>query len=356
MTGKFTIDQINYLNIGMMIAAAIAACTRPFETFLFAYAFLGPLHYLTEINWLHDRRYFSQGRYDGLFLAAAGIIITLGHFRLVPHVPENATALITFIAFMSALIFVLVKNAAARAGLIALAAVSSKIFATAPAFESVFGIFLPTLIHVFVFTGLFVLVGALKGRSLSGFLSLAVFAAIALGIFYYEPSSGTYHVSEYVKNNYGYLKDDGSWASGFVGLNYYLMTAFNLHDFGTPAENVSRFISGVNDFIYHDPLALSVMSFIAFAYLYHYLNWFSKVSVIRWHNVPRSRLMAMAALWAMMLVLCWLDYAIGLEVLYLLSITHVLLEFPLNNLTLITIVKEIGAVLRSVNSQGKLAD
>ena len=31
--------------------------------FLFAYAFLGPLHYLTEISWLHDRQYFAKGKF-----------------------------------------------------------------------------------------------------------------------------------------------------------------------------------------------------------------------------------------------------------------------------------------------------
>ncbi|MGO8755311.1 MAG: hypothetical protein ACLQHK_08780 [Gallionellaceae bacterium] len=351
---KLSIDQINYLNIWMMIVAAVAACVKPFETFLFAYAFLGPLHYLTEISWLHDRQYFSKGRYDYLFLLAAGIVITLNHFKMIPNIPENAATPITFIAFMAASIFVLVKNAAARVGLIVLAAISSKLLMNASAFESIFGIFLPTLIHVFIFTGLFILMGALQGRNLSGLLSLIVFVIISLGIFYYRPSSATYHVSDYVKNSYGYLKDDGSWTNGLVALNYRIMTAFNLHDFGNPAASVSRFVSGVNDFIYHKPLALSVMSFIAFAYLYHYLNWFSKTSVIRWHTVPRCRLVAAAILWAVMLTIYSFDYTIGLKALYFLSITHVLLEFPLNNLTFINIGKEIGAILRSRNSPSEL--
>ena len=56
--------QINYLNMGLMALSAVLAYFLPFETFLMAYAFLGPLHYLTEISWLHDRNYFSKGKYD----------------------------------------------------------------------------------------------------------------------------------------------------------------------------------------------------------------------------------------------------------------------------------------------------
>ncbi len=352
---RLTIDQINYLNIWMMIAAAIAACIRPFETFLFAYAVLGPLHYLTEISWLHDRQYYSKGRFDYLFLLAAGIIISLNYFRMVPNIPGYATAEVTFIAFISAMIFVLTTNAAARAALIVLAAISSKLFVNDSAFESIFGIFLPTLIHVFIFTGLFILVGVLKGRNLSGLLSLSVFAIISAGIVCYRPSSTMHNVSKYVKDSYGYLNIDGTWANGFAGLNYQIMTAFNLHDFGKPGADVSRFVSGINDFIYHEPLALSVMSFIAFAYLYHYLNWFSKTSVIGWHEIPRFRLVVVLILWAVMLMLYLFDYASGLKALYFLSITHVLLEFPLDILAFMTIGKEIGGVLRPGNPRRKLA-
>jgi hypothetical protein len=31
------------------------------------------------------------------------------------------------------------------------------------------------------------------------------------------------------------------------------------------------------------------MRLIAFAYQYHYLNWFSKTSIIKWHEVTRAR-------------------------------------------------------------------
>ena len=68
-------DQINYLNIGLMFISMIAAFVMPFEVFLFAYAFLGPLHYLTEISWLHDRKYFSTGKYDFIVLLGVGCLL-----------------------------------------------------------------------------------------------------------------------------------------------------------------------------------------------------------------------------------------------------------------------------------------
>src|SRR5262245_18143978 len=70
-------DQVNYLNIGLMIVAMLAAFVRPFELFLFAYAFLGPLHYLTEISWLHDRNYFTRGKYDCLVLIGIACVIAV---------------------------------------------------------------------------------------------------------------------------------------------------------------------------------------------------------------------------------------------------------------------------------------
>ena len=39
--------QVERLNIGLLVAAALVAYALPFSTFLFAYAVLGPLHYFT---------------------------------------------------------------------------------------------------------------------------------------------------------------------------------------------------------------------------------------------------------------------------------------------------------------------
>lgn len=76
------------------------------------------------------------------------------------------------------------------------------------------------------------------------------------------------------------------------------------------------------------------MRLIAFAYTYHYLNWFSKTSIIRWHEVSQRRAVAIVALWAASVGVYAYDYALGIGVLYILSMLHVLLEFPLDHQTL----------------------
>ena len=59
-----TSNGINYVNIGLMIISLIASYILPFEVFLFSYAVLGPLHYLTEISWLEKKNYFIKSKSD----------------------------------------------------------------------------------------------------------------------------------------------------------------------------------------------------------------------------------------------------------------------------------------------------
>src|SRR6266550_6453079 len=60
--------RVNLLNMGLMLVSCLVAYVVPFELFLFSYAVLGPLHYLTEISWLQKRNYFTQGKNDYLLL------------------------------------------------------------------------------------------------------------------------------------------------------------------------------------------------------------------------------------------------------------------------------------------------
>jgi hypothetical protein len=160
------------------------------------------------------------------------------------------------------------------------------------------------------------------------------------------PGREHYSVSSYVQAAYGYLKNDGAFTDGFIGLNHQLLTIFNLHDFGQPTADVAAFVRGVNTYLYGHPAALAVMAFIAFAYTYHYLNWFSKTSIIQWHQIPRGRSVAVVLVWLASVGLFVYDYRLGLQWLFFLSFTHVALEFPLNHLTFIGIGREVGGILR----------
>jgi hypothetical protein len=347
ITNKMTIQQINYLNIGLMIVAAFFAFRWPFETFLFAYAFFGPLHYLTEISWLHDKNYYTKGKYDYIFLLAVGVFITLLNLRLLKNVPDGTVTFVTFLSFMCALVFVLTNSIPKRIGFIFASIIVSVFITKYPLFESIFGAFLPTLIHVFVFTGLFILVGALKGRDLSGILSLIVFVGISIGLLYITPDRSAYHTADYVRSSYGYVTPTGNFTEGFISLNETIRNVFNLHDFGRPNIDQETFIKSVNDYFYKNPTMLAIMAFIGFAYMYHYFNWFSKTSVIQWHNMPRSRFVGIIIIWILSVALYAYDYAVGLKWLFFLSFSHVILEFPLNHLTLITIGKETRALFTS---------
>src|SRR5258708_12548104 len=78
-------DRLNWSNIGLMMVACAASILAPFHVFLFSYAVLGPLHYLTEISWLHDREFFTVRRERRrawlLFVAATAAVMAFGYIR-----------------------------------------------------------------------------------------------------------------------------------------------------------------------------------------------------------------------------------------------------------------------------------
>ena len=128
-----TIAQINYLNIGLMLISCLLAFILPFELFLFSYAFLGPLHYLTEISWLHKRNYFTAGKKDYFLLIiiclltifsfyfkialswflsanAQGHIIVSPELRAFVDAIDQLVPVFIFIAFGASLILILIVS------------------------------------------------------------------------------------------------------------------------------------------------------------------------------------------------------------------------------------------------------
>jgi hypothetical protein len=334
-----------------MFLSAVLAFAYPFETFLFVYTVLGPLHYLTEISWLHERNYYTKGRYDYLFLIGATGILTIGYLKIIPGLPSLIPPWMIFSALGAGLAFVVFRTASARWIMVPILVLVGFFIAAAPWFAITFGVFLPTLIHVFIFTACFILLGALKSRSVSGYLSLGVFAFISLSFIWIHPAHAGYEVGNYVSNNYGMLQNNGSLTSPFLGVNFFFAKIFNFKGFTLPAASVSADALTVNTYLYHNPIALALMSFIAFAYCYHYLNWFSKTSIIRWHQVPKRQLAVVVMIWLMSLGVYVYNYSVGLRWLFFLSLAHVLLEFPLNHLTFIQIGKELkGRLVHSSES------
>ncbi|MGL4599602.1 MAG: hypothetical protein ACRCYO_18905, partial [Bacteroidia bacterium] len=160
-------DRINYINIGLMVISMLVAFYIPFELFLFSYAVLGPLHYLTEISWLHERKYFTKGKRDFWLLVIFSILLFILSFGMPEKMKKGidvgfySNALV-YMSFVAALAMVLLQDVFHR--FIAFLFVFATAFLS-DNFMTFFSLFLPTLVHVYLFTGLFMLYGALKGRS-----------------------------------------------------------------------------------------------------------------------------------------------------------------------------------------------
>jgi hypothetical protein len=431
-------DKINYVNVGLMLITAVLAYFFPFETFLLAYAYLGPLHYLTEISWLHDRNYYSKGKYDFLVLLIVGILLSYAAFAkdfgvsvevYDYFVKMNLFDKLLVFALFSSILFALVKNLFVKiiAILFLFVFVSGWLSpdnaATNAENTTIFALtsLVPTLIHVYLFTGLFMLFGSLKTRSVSGMWQMVGFVVIPLVLVFAIPVDAKAPISEYGKNAH-YAKGDGFYAtnisildhfnlindpiytnSDFISFvkkkdfkqsnaQYNFMTKANLtllmdslskipnkpyllkkqalnpnfqvdnilllfSNQGTLDEYQSKPIpaklfSGYSlekyaSIVYHSTIGIMLMRFIAFAYLYHYLNWFSKTEVIRWHKVPKLRFAAVILLWVVASVFYAYDYSLGLSLLFFLSFSHVLLEFPLNIISIVGIGKESLSIMKN---------
>ncbi len=325
------LDKINYFNIFLMLMSCVVAIVMPFELFLFAYAILGPLHYLTEISWLHDRQYYSKGKYDGWFFLLLGILIATPVIAPLLNLKSNTSGNdinhYIYLAVVGGLLFALTKNVYFRIVGLLLAFLSFRI---ADNFFLFFSVFLPTLIHVFVFTALFVLYGALKTKSRSGYISFAVMLACPVILFLVLPGQTDRLFSDYSLRSY----------SNFEAINFYsLKYLFNIE---IAKDNMI-------ENIYFSKTGILLMRFIAFAYTYHYLNWFSKTNVIKWHKVPKARLVVITALWITSISLYVYDYKIGFSCLFLLSFLHVLLELPLNVVSIRGIFQESVLLLKKNN-------
>jgi len=331
---SLTTNQVNYLNIGLMILSCALAFRFPFELFLFSYAILGPLHYLTEISWLHERKYFTEGKsgkstkraHRGwLILVALTMGVLIAVFVVVEGAGVKASPKweITFLylVFVAALLVTVIRDRTARA-ITLIASLVLLFLLGRTRYYIIFALLLVTMIHVLIFTGTFILYGALKSRSRSGFLSMIVFVACAISFFIYVPEGRL--ANDYIRQSY----------RSFNVLNSELISLFNLGP-GTKAAEV-----------YESQGGLMIMRMIAFAYTYHYLNWFSKTSIIKWHEVPKARIAFMAVIWLGTLGLYAYDYDTGMAVLYFMSILHVMLEFPLNHRTFTGIGKEMYAMAR----------
>jgi hypothetical protein len=223
------------------------------------------------------------------------------------------------IAFVSAAAWVTSDRWALRVPVMLFCVVSSVFFYRVPLAGILFGLLLPTLGHVFLFTFFFMWYGTLKSRSGWGYLNLGSMIMAVLVIAFYQVPPESLQLSDSVVQL--------TLASAFHQVNYVIN-----HWFGTMTNNQANLAS---------PAFFKVQAFIAFAYTYHYLNWFSKTSIIKWHKVEKKKFVFSGIFWAVSVALYKVDYRLGFAAISVLSLLHVVLEFPLN----VVSIRTIGASL-----------
>jgi hypothetical protein len=286
----------------LLLGALALSYLLPFELLVLSYAVLGPAHYLTEISWLHDRKYFLPHRGIALLLS----LIAFGAMFMAE--PFWLGFLITF-TFVVCAILTTARRPTQALALLALAAGS---FALLSRLNVPFGIawaLVPSVIHVSVFTFVFMTVGAYKSKSGAQFaLVVAYLGAVAMIIAF--PPSQAMVIPQLAELGKKYFGDIAPALGSLLGIPHLTFDA-------------------------------RITGLLSFVYTYHYLNWFIKVDVIRWADVPKARLAVIVALSLGAMGLYLYNYFYGFMVLLLLSLIHVLLEFPLNAISL----RQLGATI-----------
>ena len=290
-------------NFAALVLSAAAASVAPLQVFIFVYAFVGPLHYLTEMAWLRKKEfYFREGIVSPRsYLAIAALLCVAGSVDFYLHrgVTGYAVGILVVLSLSP-----LVKNPyVLLASLVA--GYCAKFFVHG--LVLFIGTILPTIVHVYLFTGLFMISGLVREKrpGVLACLNPLLLALLPLGLL-----MATWH----------YRAPGAYWVkaeTGFSALHVYLagLLGRNLHPDAS---------------ILSDPAAAGVLRFLAFIYLYHYLNWFAKTELLQWHKVSGKTWGLIGVLYCFSIGCYLWNFVVGFYIVNFLSLLHIFLEFPLN--------------------------
>lgn len=328
--------RLDAINIGLILLSLLMAILLPFELFLWAYAILGPLHYITEINWLEKKKFFVLKPIYIWLLVIMTLLVAAPHImNLFTYINEGgeswlhelqwflygSTAAFIFLSVALAVTLTLTKKwwIVLLSGATAL--YLGYMLNSSSFFVALFGAFLSSIVHVYIFTILFMLYGVVQKTNPLGITSVVLMLLVPLIIIFLPVQPESYHPAKETVETID--------AVGFGYLKNYLVYVLGWSD---SAEYVTELTV----------VGIKAQIFIAFAYVYHYLNWFSKTTVIGWHKViSKQKLVLLSVLWVASVGLYLYDYVFGFIVLVLLSFLHVLLELPLNWISIRTVVGKI---------------
>ena len=314
MTPRFYQGQ-HFGNLLALLVSAAAAALAPLQVFLFAYAFIGPLHYLTEMAWLRKKNFYSDTK-SGILPSSLYVIAAIALCLAVSldfYLHRGITA------YSIALLVLLSLSTRVRDPRIFLALLATGLLARyfVHGFVLFIGAILPTIVHVYVFTLLFMVSGVVREsqssqknptKSRPTFLAwLNPVLLLALPVLLL-----TMHTSYPSPSQYWLTAE-----AGFADLHGYLvhLLGSNLH----PDASILA-----------TPAAAAVLRFLAFIYLFHYLNWFTKTELLQWHRVSRRSWSVILTLYAISIGCYLFNFLLGFYIVNFLSLLHVFLEFPLN--------------------------
>jgi hypothetical protein len=324
------------LNTFLIFLSFGLAYIFPFELFILSYAILGPLHYLTEINWVKDQKYFVANK---LWIYIVVVLASLISIRIITKLPflseivENSIVKnliyylhyysnnLFFIALIIAFAFLFYKTIKQQIIIVIIGILVMVLLSGFSTYKMLIGVFLPTLIHVYIFTLLFMWYGNSKNDSKIGFLNILLLIAVPFLLIFIPVDNTMYHFSNTIKT---------------------IVLENNFYILNTSVSN----LLGINNrttFFFYEIMDLKIQIFIAFAYTYHYLNWFSKTTVIGWHKkISKKKSIVILSFWIISVSLYFYNYTLGLSLLLFLSVLHVLMEFPLNIITIKSLMNDLS--------------
>ena len=320
---KANAERIDLVNIGLVLISLLVAIWMPFKLFLISYAFLGPLHYMTEMNWLNEHNFFiKQSKRWIYLLAGVCLLLTLPTiFRYLDT--EYSLSLSEFLkplakhyshllfgAFLLSLaLLILKKTEHILIALIPITLILLWFNKEHFKFLVFTGLFLPTIVHIYLFTLLFVIFGVKKSGSKNGKWLAWAIVSVPFIIAFLPIGDNSYKVAKSIAEPLNSV-NIGSISSAMA----YLFKGGEMKTFNPVSS-----------------LSIKIQIFIAFAYTYHYLNWFSKTSIIGWgKKLKGPKAIVILGVGIISSVIYVLDYKLGYTLLFFLSFMHVVLEFPLN--------------------------
>ena len=241
------------------------------------------IHYLTELNWINKNNYLVNGKKWVWIFIFLSLLILIPSLLNLPIVSDFEDYLVInnlskffnrirneliLMMFLFAIGLVLFKKWQHLLLSLLVSLISGFIIVKYIPFSYIIvGLFLPTIIHVYLFALVFMISGNSNNKTkegLTGIVRLPVCPIVILGT-HIIPSD--YVLSAHTKTSY--------LTSTFSILSSYLAKILS------PSEK--------EKFYFLSEIGIKLQIFIAFCYTYHYLNWFSKTSITGWSKSLSKR-------------------------------------------------------------------